>query len=93
MAFVYFCEAQLVGDAAMAINAINYLERHPEITKLRFDRERSNPEDMPMNIREPLLSILAEYADGMVLREGTRWIDISRDHPVIRNKTYKLELK
>jgi uncharacterized iron-regulated protein len=30
MNFVRFCEAQLVWDTAMAINAVNHLERHPE---------------------------------------------------------------
>ncbi len=30
MDFVRFCEAQLVWDTAMAINAVNHLERHPE---------------------------------------------------------------
>ena len=30
MDFVRFCEAQLVWDTAMAIHAVNFLERHPE---------------------------------------------------------------
>ena len=30
MDFVRFCEAQLVWDTAMAINAVNHLKRHPE---------------------------------------------------------------
>ena len=30
MDFIRFCEAQLVWDAAMAINALDHLERHPD---------------------------------------------------------------
>jgi uncharacterized iron-regulated protein len=30
MDFVHFCEAQLVWDTAMAINSLDYLERHPD---------------------------------------------------------------
>jgi uncharacterized iron-regulated protein len=28
--FIYFCEAQLVWDSAMAVYSLDYLERHPE---------------------------------------------------------------
>jgi uncharacterized iron-regulated protein len=30
MDFIRFCEAQLVWDTAMAINAVNHLEQHPD---------------------------------------------------------------
>lgn len=30
MDFIHFCEAQLVWDTAMAINAVNHLEQHPD---------------------------------------------------------------
>jgi hypothetical protein len=66
---------------------------HPEITKLRFDKERSNPEDLPKYIREPLLNILVKYADGLVLRESHGWTAITPDHAIIRDTPYKLEQK
>ena len=28
--FIYFCEAQLVWDSAMAVYSLDYLKRHPE---------------------------------------------------------------
>jgi uncharacterized iron-regulated protein len=30
MQFLYFCEAQMVWDAAMAVNALEYLRQHPQ---------------------------------------------------------------
>jgi len=32
MNFTFFCEAQMVWDAAMAVHALNYLRQHPEAT-------------------------------------------------------------
>lgn len=46
---------------------------HPEILKLRFDRERSCMEDLPEAVRTPLFDILQHYAEGCVRRTGSRW--------------------
>ena len=46
---------------------------HPEILKLRFDRERSRLEDLPVHVRKPLFDILRTYADGAVRRVPGRW--------------------
>jgi creatinine amidohydrolase/Fe(II)-dependent formamide hydrolase-like protein len=47
--------------------------RHPEIMQLRFDQRRSTLDDMPTNLRRPILSILLEYGDGAVRKEGRAW--------------------
>lgn len=46
---------------------------HPEIMKLRFDKERSNLADLPPYIREPVLKIFNRYAEGAVIRENRKW--------------------
>ncbi|MEJ2584495.1 MAG: hypothetical protein P8Z38_05445 [Robiginitalea sp.] len=46
---------------------------HPEIMKLRFDKERSRVEDIPLPVRKPLFNILRLFADGCVHRTHGRW--------------------
>ena len=50
-------------------------KKYSEIMKLRFDKERSNLEDMPKYVRVPLFSILNEYADGAVKRIDGKWVE------------------
>jgi len=49
---------------------------HPEIMKLRFDRSRSRPEDLPMHIRKPVFNILRNYSEGAVLRDRGTWAEL-----------------
>lgn len=63
---------------------------YPEITKLRFDRERSNLEDMPTYIRQPLFNIFMKYADGAVLRDQKKWSNITIDETFLTHKKYKV---
>jgi hypothetical protein len=65
-------------------------KEHPEITKLRFDKERSNLEDIPKYIRKPLFNILAEYANGAVKRSYNRWVDIEISDGFLNEVNYKL---
>lgn len=46
---------------------------HPEIMQLRFDKERSHINEIPIDLREPLFKILLEYADGAVHRVNRNW--------------------
>ena len=62
---------------------------HTEITKLRFDKERSNLEDMPEYVRKPLFDILTQYADGAVQRENKRWVDVKVDEVLLNEVNYK----
>ena len=48
---------------------------HPEIMKLRFDRERSHIDGIPSDLRRPLYSVMLRYADGSVMQQGRRWED------------------
>ncbi|MBU1707639.1 creatininase family protein [bacterium] len=49
---------------------------HPELMKLRFDRERSPMNAIPVDLRRPLYQILLDCADGAVKRTGRVWLDI-----------------
>lgn len=64
---------------------------HPEIMKLRFDQERSTPEDLPMQIRKKLFNILVNYSDGVVLRQDRNWIDIDLDDAFLLSKKYIIQ--
>lgn len=50
-------------------------KEHPEILKLRFDKERSPIDGIPSDLRMPLYSILLEHAAGSVRRRGRMWMD------------------
>ncbi len=64
---------------------------HPEIMKLRFDQERSNLEDIPSHIREPLFAILSEYANGAVKRINNRWVEQRIDDNFLNEVKYKFD--
>ncbi|MCY1721377.1 hypothetical protein OU798_13560 [Prolixibacteraceae bacterium Z1-6] len=64
-------------------------KKHAEITKLRFDKERSTLEDLPQYIRKPLFDILSKYADGAVKRTDNKWIDIRLDDDFLNSVNYK----
>jgi len=66
---------------------------HDEITRLRFDTERSTLSDMPVNIRRPLFDIFCIYADGAVQRKEHRWIDIELDDTFLKTIQYKMDNK
>jgi len=68
-------------------------KEHGQITKLRFDKERSNLVDMPMHIRKPLFRLLSEYADGAVQRTGRHWNDILLDDAFLTDSPYKMDEK
>lgn len=46
---------------------------HPEIIKLRFDRERSPFDCIPADLRKGLYGILLEHAKGSMKKEGKIW--------------------
>ncbi len=66
---------------------------HPEIMKLRFDRERSNLEDLPKEIRKPLFGILRQYADGTVERKAAGWEEIDDLETYLSKINYKYNEK
>jgi hypothetical protein len=65
--------------------------RHDEITKLRFDRERSNLADMPAAIRQPLFDLLGMYSDGAVRRTERSWHDITVDKSFLTATPYFMD--
>jgi creatinine amidohydrolase/Fe(II)-dependent formamide hydrolase-like protein len=48
--------------------------QRPEIMKVRFDRQRSPVEGIPLDLRRPLYGIYLEHADGAVKRRGRNWL-------------------
>ncbi len=52
------------------------IKEKPEIMKVRIDPERSPVEGIPVDLREPLLRIMLEYAEGIVRRSGRLWLDV-----------------
>ena len=66
-------------------------KRHSEITKLRFDKERSNLEDLPLSVRIPLFDLLAGYADGSVMRSGRQWQDIILNDDFLSAAPYAMD--
>jgi hypothetical protein len=52
------------------------VREHPEVLRLRFDRERAPLEDIPADLRETLLRIYQQHADGAVRRVGRTWVGI-----------------
>jgi creatinine amidohydrolase/Fe(II)-dependent formamide hydrolase-like protein len=47
---------------------------HPEVLKLRFERERSPMSALPTDLRRPLLRLLLERGTGAVRRQGRVWV-------------------
>ncbi|KAA3615363.1 MAG: hypothetical protein DWQ05_13480 [Calditrichaeota bacterium] len=68
-------------------------KEHAEITKLRFDKERSNLEDMPIYIRKPLFDILSHYADGAVQKVNHSWLEFKINDTFINTPNYKLDTR
>ncbi len=66
-------------------------KKHEEILKLRFDQERSNLEDLPQHVREPLFSILRLYADGAVQRVNNQWVDVDLEGGFLKHTKYKYD--
>jgi hypothetical protein len=64
---------------------------HPEIMMLRFDRKRSNLADLPLYIRKPLFNIIAEYSEGAVIRNKSRWENIDLNEDNLSSISYKME--
>lgn len=52
-------------------------KRHPEIMHLRFDKERSHIEGIPVDLREPLFKIMLEYAEGTLQRIDRQWVKLN----------------
>lgn len=54
-------------------------KKHEEIVSLRFDKERSDIADIPVHIRNPLLTILSEYSEGSVQLHDRKWHTFAPD--------------
>ena len=67
--------------------------KHAEITKLRFDKERSNLIDLPVYTRKKLFGILSSYADGAAMKAGRKWQDIILDDSFLNAVPYFMDDK
>jgi uncharacterized iron-regulated protein len=68
--FTYFCEAQLVWDNVMAINALEYLDKHPDATLVVLTGTGHAQKDaMPRQIRKRsqlTLAVILPQVKGIV---------------------------
>lgn len=81
-------EKQLIRESFLGSTRAR---RREEVMKLRFDRERSPLESIPLDLREPLYRIYMAHADGAVKREGRIWIDFNPSTDPARNRPYAFE--
>jgi creatinine amidohydrolase/Fe(II)-dependent formamide hydrolase-like protein len=63
----------------------------PHIVKLRCDNERSMLRDMPLHMREPVLRIFLEYAEGVVRMENRQWKDVDLSPELLYAEQYPFE--
>jgi hypothetical protein len=56
---------------------------HPEIEKLRFDKERSQIRDLPQYIRKPIFRIFEQYSEGAVQLIDRKWHTLVLDEQVL----------
>ncbi len=68
-------------------------KENPQVMKLRFDKHRSNLEDLPNHVRKPLFEIYTKYADGAMERIDRKWHDIEVTDEFLFKKPYKFEIK
>ncbi len=68
------------------------IQEHPEIMKVRIDPERSPIESIPLDIREPVLRIFLEHAEGAVKRQGKMWTDFDPMNDPALATPYPFEL-
>jgi uncharacterized iron-regulated protein len=85
--FLYFCEAQMVWDAAMAVNALDFLNAHPNrVMVLMAGTGHVRKQAIPAQVRQraelPTTVILPEVPgvieSGMVDRRDADFIHIHR---------------
>jgi len=73
-----------------ALGSVTARER-PEILKVRFDREKSPIEGIPVDLREPLYRLYLKHATGAAKRSGRRWIDLDLLTDPALNRPYPFE--
>ncbi len=54
-------------------HTLNMARKHPEIMMLRFDNERSQVKDIPVNLRNDLFKIYLEHAEGSAKLINRKW--------------------
>jgi creatinine amidohydrolase/Fe(II)-dependent formamide hydrolase-like protein len=67
------------------------LKEYPEILKIRIDPQKSSFNEIPVDLRQPLLKIFAEHARGIVLKSGSKWKEINPDQIPGINRPYPFE--
>lgn len=66
--------------------------RHPEIEAVRFDRERSPFDAIPVDLRRPLLDIYRQHSTGLREKHGRVWMEMDPKDPRLE-QPYPLERK
>ena len=68
--FIYFCEAQMVWDTAMAVYSLNYLEKNPNavvivLTGVGHAQKGAVPRQIQIRSKVPVAVILPEVSGGI----------------------------
>ncbi len=66
-------------------------KENPQILQLRYDNERSQIEDLPKFIREPLLDLILPYTQGVVKMENRKWVKSDKAALKLADTTYKIK--
>jgi len=77
--------------ATPSIGSAKARER-PEVMRLRFDKEKSPGDGIPMDLREPLYRICLQYADGAVKRRAREWLKFDPFSDASLKRPYHFEL-
>ena len=72
LAYMLVQKGVLAGDRIGSVSA----REQPQITRLRFDGEKSPVDCIPLEIRESLYDIYMAHAAGAVRRRGRNWVDM-----------------
>jgi len=64
----------------------------PRIMQLRYDQERSRLDDIPTDLRKPLINIFLLYADGAVILKQRQWKEFDVLHSTGIHAPYPFEM-
>jgi creatinine amidohydrolase/Fe(II)-dependent formamide hydrolase-like protein len=67
-------------------------KQRSQVMKLRFDHEKSPVDAIPKDLREPIGRIYMEHAEGVVMRNGRRWLDFDLFLDPAMRRPYPFEI-
>jgi len=68
------------------------IKEHSEVLQLRFDSERSRANEIPVNLRKPLITIFLQHSNGAVKRSGRKWVEFDPLTDITIQESYPFEM-